>query len=133
MFTNVPMDLSITILLKIDSKISLFGKKGEMSELIEFLKSIKEKIKSAIMIFSVILEGRKIFWIINGPYVYWDANVLTPHYCIEKGGDTRDLIRISWKYSHCNYLCWCSSIPTKLLQVGVLEEPSQLMYQVTLQ
>lgn len=61
MFTNVPMDLSITILLKIDSKISLFGKKGEMSKLIEFLKSIKEKIKSAIMIFSVILEGRKIF------------------------------------------------------------------------
>lgn len=61
MFTNVPMDLSITILLKIDSKISLFGKKGKMSELIEFLKSIKEKIKSAIMIFSVILEGRKIF------------------------------------------------------------------------
>lgn len=58
------MDLSITILLKIDSKILLFGrkkKKAEMSELIEFLKRIKEKIKSAMMIFSVILEGRKIF------------------------------------------------------------------------
>lgn len=30
-----------------------------MSELIQFLKRIKEKIKSAIMIFSVIVEGKK--------------------------------------------------------------------------
>lgn len=59
MFTNVPMDLSITILLKIDSKISHFGKKAEMSELIQFLKRIKEKIKSAITIFSVIPEGKE--------------------------------------------------------------------------
>lgn len=58
-----------------------------MSELIEFLKRIKEEIKSAMMIFSVILEGRKIFWTVNGLYVYWDANMLSPHYCIEKGGD----------------------------------------------
>lgn len=46
----------MTILLEIDSKISLFEKeKAEMSELIQFLKRIKGKIKSAVTIFSVIL------------------------------------------------------------------------------
>ena len=56
------MDLSITILLKIDTKISLFGKKAEMSELILFLKRIKEKIKSAITIFSILLEGKEKYF-----------------------------------------------------------------------
>lgn len=53
------MDLSITILFKIDSKISHFGKKVEMSELIQFLERIQEKIKSAITIFSVVVEDKE--------------------------------------------------------------------------
>lgn len=54
------MDLSMTILLEIDSKISLFGKeKAEMSELIQFPKRIKGEIKPAITIFSVILQGKE--------------------------------------------------------------------------
>lgn len=93
MFTNVPMDLSITILLKIDSKISLFGKKVEMSELIQFLKRIKEKIKSAIMIFSVIVESKENILNCKWPICFSRCKYVYFSLLGEKLGDTEDLIR----------------------------------------
>lgn len=58
-----------------------------MSELIQFAQRIKEKIKFAIMIFSVILECKENISKCKRPYVSQHAYVFNSYCCVEKFED----------------------------------------------